>query len=159
MTREWKPGDVAMVDGHIALALDERDADGRLSFVYNDSEGDPCSLWVEDSDARPLVVVDPESAKDVARLATAYEEVEGAAPGLIPMTVSHLRMLAALRSLIAPPKPPEPTGLGAVVEDAEGEAWVRYARRYSTAPWVNGTTSVEWEDITAVRILSEGVDQ
>ena len=124
--------------------------------------GDVASIDVErvSINGRPLVVIDPEDREQVERLARICHDLDGVElDNPEPMTTRGLAMRQALRSLIAPPKPPEPTGLGAVVEDEDGEAWVRYARQHSTAPWVNGTTSVEWEDIAAVRILSEGVDQ
>lgn len=64
-----------------------------------------------------------------------------------------------------PPTPPiaEPTGLGAVVEDDRGFAWVRtHATGY---PWHanldpadrNSTAVRKWRDINATRVLSEGI--
>lgn len=60
-----------------------------------------------------------------------------------------------------PPKPetPEPTGLGAVVRDADGVLWVRMD--WKIAPWLsheNGSTF--WSDgilTKPVEVLSEGV--
>lgn len=65
--------------------------------------------------------------------------------------------------LFAPPKPPEPTGLGAVVEDADGNTYTRADK--GTLPWFtthkggNGGRCdwTRWDDIPAVRVLSEGV--
>ena len=57
-----------------------------------------------------------------------------------------------------PPKPAEPTGLGAVVEDAEGVRWVRTPR--DPMPWRSAQETVmaaRWVGINAVRVLSEGV--
>ena len=56
----------------------------------------------------------------------------------------------------APPKPAEPMGLGAVVEDTDGEPWVRVGGRL---PWFDGRRIVRaiWGDLDAVRVLSEGV--
>jgi hypothetical protein len=67
-------------------------------------------------------------------------------------------MQAALRSLIAPPKPPEPQGLGAVVEDAEGRRWVR-VNALIPWPYEKGDTRVSWTAVAPapVRVLSEGV--
>jgi hypothetical protein len=56
-----------------------------------------------------------------------------------------------------PPKPDEPTGLGAVVEDAGGDLWLRTEK--ADFPWrrpaklQNGRV---WRTIDAVRVLSEG---
>jgi hypothetical protein len=59
-----------------------------------------------------------------------------------------------------PPKPDEPMGLGAVVEDAEGVRWVRYTASASvTHPWRRDdplTASQPWEFVHAVEVLSEG---
>ena len=68
----------------------------------------------------------------------------------------------------APPKPDEPTGLGAVVEDAEGVRWTLTMRPPATnepkaSPWcrdhipASGVKFAEWSEINAVRVLSEGV--
>ena len=58
-------------------------------------------------------------------------------------------------------KPAEPTGLGAVVEDVEGERWVRVNVLTGTQEWrccdFNGAFR-KYADITAVRILSPGVE-
>jgi hypothetical protein len=70
------------------------------------------------------------------------------------------RLQAALREFAepTPPRPEEPTGLGAVVETAGG----RFVRSdvETSNPW-RGPNGVphEWDDITdsAVRVLSEGV--
>ena len=62
-----------------------------------------------------------------------------------------------------PPKPAEPTGLGAVVEDAEGKRWTRVepaANATSRNPWYPADCDEqpeEYADIDAVRVLSEGV--
>lgn len=56
-----------------------------------------------------------------------------------------------------PPKPDEPQGLGAVVEDAEGESWIR-CRTFPE--WVHASGDAfaqKWEALTVVRVLSEGV--
>lgn len=56
---------------------------------------------------------------------------------------------------------PEPTGLRAVVRDANGTGWVRWtARRTDDYPWVCEGVSVQrrWTDIPQpVTVLSEGV--
>lgn len=106
-------------------------------------------------DCRPVVVIDPEDREQVRRLGQsllAHEDMQRA-------TTENVQ--AALRSLIAPPKPDEPTGLGAVVEDSEGHLHVRTGRDY--APWVGGRYNPSigrgrpWSDIDAVRVLSDGV--
>jgi hypothetical protein len=63
------------------------------------------------------------------------------------------------------PKPNEPEGLGAVVEDSKGHRWVKIDVHLNCNDWTTqgaGSnqrgTGVRWDyaDIDAVRILSEG---
>lgn len=107
-------------------------------------------------DARPVVVIDPEDREQVERLIMAMQQRGWT--GLDDDAPSDMQ--AALRSLIAPPKPPEPQGLGAVVEDAEGEKWVWMSAGAQGAYWMRvgpPETWRNWSQIPAVRVLSEGV--
>lgn len=104
---------------------------------------------------RLLVVIDPEDREQVERLTGILIDAMHGWPepkGLSPSLVAD-----ALRSLIAPPKPEEPTGLGAVVEDAEGNLWVQV---YEKGLWQRSDDRdvwTVWEKFSAVRVLSEGV--
>lgn len=59
------------------------------------------------------------------------------------------------------PKPAEPQGLGAVVEDARGDFWVytglRNAKDGETRLWFRGSLPADYADIAAVKVLSEGI--
>lgn len=73
------------------------------------------------------------------------------------------RALASqIEKQIQPPKPTEPTGLGAVVEDEHGGRFVR-TEEAEFHPWrrraaANLNNSVyDYDHIDAVRVLSEGV--
>jgi hypothetical protein len=73
-------------------------------------------------------------------------------------------MQAALREFAnpTPPKPPEPTGLGAVVRERhseDGVDWVRVPLASNDERWFCGDTGEwrEYADIDVVRVLSEGV--
>lgn len=82
------------------------------------------------TDARPLVVLDPESDEDRQRFAHALCEVD---PDLTwqNLATQLLRALAA-------PTPAEPLGLGAVVKDSRGVRWVRCvdgAPDFTDRPW------------------------
>lgn len=107
------------------------------------------------ADLRRLVVIDPEDREQVERLLNGYysEPFEDVWPRSID------KMQAAFREFAnpKPPKPEEPTGLGAVVEDADGMTLVRCHQ--GTRPWqvLNGTSVWHWDAIDAVRVLSEGV--
>jgi hypothetical protein len=123
----------------------------------DDSLGDSIAKQIdEQGHGARLVVIDPEDREQVARLVTTYnlgacedEWIDG--------------MQAALRSLVGPPKPEEPQGLGAVVEDADGAIWTRVAT-YAAAPWYSaGATGVatnscsaSWSRIDVARVLSDG---
>jgi hypothetical protein len=115
----------------------------------------------EVTNVRPLVVLDPEGAgmclevfkKDIASLCTD--------------STAWPKMLRDVEAQTSPPKPPEPTGLGAVVEDRAGDRWIRVewgnpwcranpVRRAGGDSLTHGT-HVPWERLDAVRVLSEGV--
>jgi hypothetical protein len=72
----------------------------------------------------------------------------------------HMGVLDVAKQIEAqtkPPKPAEPTGLGAVVEDAAGQQWVRITNPNQT-PWMRGGSFPrQWRHIDAVKVLSEGV--
>ena len=166
--RKWEPGDVAAVKfawgmgGYRICVRGERH--GKPGWIHDRLEG----FTADDhpagpTDARPLVVIDPEDREQVERLARAYcEQFSGRGAPLRPEEAWHMQ--AALRSLLAPAKPDEPQGLGAVVEDAEGERWHR-AREdkpgYLGVVWLNPETYrwARWSEFTRVRVLSEGVTQ
>lgn len=164
--REWKPGDVA-------------EYDNTRIFRTEDSTG---ARWVDaDGDerfgpalrtARPLVVIDPEDREQVERLAIAYTLRHNYAGKPWEDREQHNRDLVidsladALREFAnpKPPKPDEPRGLGAVVEDAEGLRWVRTG--VEPYPWASTgqtesgtcfTDARKFSDIDAVRVLSEGL--
>ena len=113
---------------------------------------------------RPLVVIDPEDRESVERLIRLWgQQFDSWTPE--PSGTNGDRMQAALREFAnpTPPKPDEPTGLGAVVEDAEGKRWIRSAD-HGRDPWhsngsrqINGRTWHMWSDLNVVRVLSEGV--
>ena len=105
----------------------------------------------EVTDVRPLVVLDPERAP-YPLVGSLREQVEGE---LTPHTSRWL--LEQIEAQTRPPKPPEPQGLGAVVEDAAGGRWVRAALKSGNS-WHKpiGTWS-RYEHIDVVRVLSEGV--
>jgi hypothetical protein len=80
------------------------------------------------------------------------------------------RVIAQIREQMPKPKPAEPTGLGAVVEDAEGMHWIKIDEHAACNDWTKiGAPShddpeqakggsVRWfyDQIDAVRVLSEG---
>jgi hypothetical protein len=155
---DWKPGDVAMVTlakGHALGALTLRgmraaDYDGqhvwrlmRSGYTANDGSV---------TDARPLVVLDPEDDADVERaFATAATFCSN-------WHRKDLRkFLRALAEPPAPPKPDEPTAVGALVwaRPAAGDAHLMWARD-GGGSWVclDGTaTRLHWSYLTDVEVI------
>lgn len=165
MAHNWKRGDVAVVtwpinaDGPIEVVRDvgrwrmlrQLDA-GSAEFLTDD--------WLDNLGATftPLVVIDPEDRGQVERLTSIAMDV----PQPFSMRIDDMQ--AALREFAnpTPPKPEEPTGLGAVVEDAKGWKYVRHSG--ALAPWhvvLDGPTPERpwryYSDLDVVRVLSEGV--
>lgn len=154
--KKWKPGDVAMI------------VTPRTSFLAWKRTGD--DLWVDqegvefstasplsgDWPVRPLVVIDPEDREQVERLRLGLFGTSSHAHGIE-------QMQQILREFANPtPRIEEPTGVGAVVLDDGGEQWVNLTRSNAhVRPWVRLDDPYEWrdfEDISAVRVLSPGVE-
>lgn len=151
MTREWKPGDVALAkyDGEPPMLYVYSKVFGKDEHRWQNAMTGRHSYTFEAADwHRSLVVIDPEDREQVERLRDYCWR-----GGTVDDWQNHLREFANP----TPPKPDEPTGLGAVVEDADGNRWVLYTTPDSTAPWCDGMTSYEWDEVDAVRVLSEGV--
>jgi hypothetical protein len=111
-----------------------------------------------------VLVISPEDSEQVERLAHALGQAEAvyARPSDVTLHYNPELMQAALRSLLAPPKPDEPTGLGAVVEDQRGEWWVRDKTTTTVNHWKrargeDGGRRYPYADIAAVRVISLGV--
>lgn len=154
MSAQWKPGDVAMVPG-VGPAL--RSTSGAWLTPRDAGRMDTASF----NEVRPLVVIDPEDREQVERLCLAARVAYDNRLGVGPQSFDAMQ--AALRSLIAPPNPDEPTGLGAVVEvdslvDEKAKALLvrSHAKR---EPWLGDGLKREWDAIDGpIRVLSPGVD-
>lgn len=88
------------------------------------------------TDARPLVVLDPDSDDDCRRLMEAALAHRSA-------TIPTLETIRGILRALADPKPPEPTGLGAVVRLGDGRTAVR-AHATSEHPWVISDEPGRW---------------
>ena len=153
--REWKPGDVAVYDGGRVIRVDPGD-----DPHWVDDEGDARRGSWPDRQARPLVVIDPEDSDQVERL------MDGVTWLFSQADVNTVQ--AALREFAnpTPPKPDEPQGLGAVVEDADGVLWIKvyafdgHCARNSWAKHGEVGCVSDWRnysDIDVASVLSEGV--
>jgi len=110
--------------------------------------------------ARRVVVIDPEDTDAVRRLTGLFWASMD--PDCIHPDAVY--MGDALREFAtpAPPKPAEPQGLGAVVEDTDGKLWIRTVLPANEddvyrKPWSDGPVRRNWHIVDAVRVLSEGV--
>ncbi len=130
--------------------------------VFDAEVGDTRGLEdAEVIDVRPLVVLDLD-ADEARRTAHLLRKVDGSTT--LPYD-DHDRMQALARQIEAqtrPPKPPEPTGLGAVVKDRNGDRWVRcrkQSRGLFGVVWENERSCQHshWGGLDAVEVLSEGV--
>ena len=161
MSINWKPGDIAVSTrwGYRSIFV---------AACPNHSRRDGMGCWhnesgysdSEDSPRRPLVVIDPEDREQVERLTAFVVDLLHAWPK--PKGVGPDAMQAALREFAnpTPPKPDEPTGLGAVVEDEGGDRWVKFADSEADGRnWAggNGDHNRNWSEINVVEVLSEGV--
>ncbi len=163
MKRDWKPGDVAMVTyggrSEIALVNHRPEARSELQFSYVRGFDMVDDREVADS-ARLLVVIDPEDREQVERLRQDLIN-SGWTPDCQADSLDDIFREFASPT---PPKPDEPLGLGAVVEDADGEVFIR-TNPSGTNSWVpvdSGARAFtfpyrEYDQIAAVRVLSEGV--
>jgi hypothetical protein len=69
---------------------------------------------------------------------------------------AEVDLQSALRAWVEPPKPEEPKGWGAVVEDDTGAYWTLYAPEAGV--FINYREGKRrYAEIAAVRVLSEGV--
>lgn len=171
MSREWKPGDVALVTFDNASYSQQSKGETAietLPMLRRDDDWAYPSYGASVMDemvmeARPLAVIDPEDREQVKRLCDLIPWL-GSAPNLVDDMQAALREYAAPK----PPKPEEPTGDGAVVEDAHGNRWTRIAgappldphgaRECQSPPWRRRSYAAKWwDDLRAVRVLSEGV--
>lgn len=113
------------------------------------------------SSDRPVVVIDPEDREQVERLADAIlTEAAG-------YSIDRAIIVCAFEKFASPtpPKPEEPTGLGAVVRDTEGFYYSRgYTKGESTHQWHVVDPAIrkrmswwKWEDMDVTEVLSPGV--
>lgn len=170
MSAEWKPGTLAMVG---CPGVNEQPMTWATNCYTSRHPGFPHwhntdrNTYLPANAAgitvRPLVVIDPEDRERVERLRVAYHARRRAINGSDP--TSDLQ--AALREDADPrdPKPEEPLGLGAVVEDWDGGRWVR-SNPAGEAEWVTVNAGARglaspyrtYAQINAVRILSDGYE-
>lgn len=142
MNENYPPGTVAMVEGKVALRVDGP-YNTRKTPTWQWGNGEWTALAL--GPIRPLVVLDLNEQS--------YRRV---------IEVLREKGLDQIADMIAeqtrPPKPDEPTGLGAVVED-EGRRWVHFGNACWIKTVPNANTHMKiWADFTpAVRVLSEGV--
>lgn len=163
MSREWKPGDAAVAEWMGREVRGFIDTDGRFYTTDQSVNGVSSSAFALSS-LRPLAVVDTEDRREIQRLLIAFCRAANLTVGTISGTDA---MQAALREYAnpKPPRPAEPQGLGAVVEDEDGTLWFRMAYENQTWPgevWQEQYGDADrwskWDSVAAVRVLSPGVE-
>jgi len=177
VSREWKPGDVLtnadgavfFVTATLPVSRAKAEAGAWKEVLYRSGTGltsvdtDGNGWRVEGiKDARPLAVIDPEDREQVERLSR-YIAAAECGDGMAPLDAVQ----AALREFAdpTPPKPAEPTGLGAVVECSDGRVFVvDHVHSDGTPRWYgpdvpggDAYSRPAWSTIPAVKVLSEGV--
>ena len=113
---------------------------------------------------RGLVVIDPTDKQAGAQLAALIRLNGGwSYSGTAQDYRKHDEAVQAALNDLANPKPPieEPLSLGAVVEDSEGDLWVRRCANrddadYLEKPWLHGSINKNWQIVNPVRVLSHG---
>lgn len=154
---DWKPGDVAMSHDEFVAYTDDH------VWIWA-TTGNEC-LDQPPSSLRRIAIVDPEDREQVERLVVAYyTEIDATKywNGDLPEKFADF-MQVALREFAnpKPPKPDEPTGLGAVVEDEDGLLFVRVGVTIGDFHWRSSepgnSDCFPWRTVKAVRVLSEGV--
>jgi hypothetical protein len=129
MSREWKPGDVAMVE---AGCWANRKVALRLAEGWSHANGVNVDGDGVVSVARPLVVIDPEDDEWAEALAAAVlTEAMGYRIDKAILVVGLTKGLAEFAKP-TPPKPPEPTDPTARVTDRRENIW----RLLADGDWV-----------------------
>lgn len=159
--REWKPGEVAATE-YRGVTSQAMVVEGKscptmhpTTAHWHSVSGGWNPLTETEVKYRPLVVIDPEDRDQVEDICRRYVEAYGGRWDGREKPVSDMQ--AALRSLVEPPKPEEPTGLGAVVEDADGIRYVLHGVPDGEGWCDPDGIGRRWGSISAVRVLSEGV--
>lgn len=165
MTREWRVGDAVRYAGGISVVVDTGCHGLAPHWHHTGGAGgwDRLEDRASFGGKSRLVVIDPESEEELRRIGDLLVEQDR---GYDSDSWRDLR--AALRCLINP-QPPEPTGLGAVVECDPGPV---YDRAWAVRAWSGDTFGGRpWNfydssgngggrhycDLPVVKVLSEGV--
>lgn len=138
----WNADDPSLLDaGHTT--------DGGRVFGITRTRYTECDHY----GCEPVAVIAYKDRGAVERLGQALYNASSRVQDEVDCIADALREFANPK----PPKPEEPTGLGAVVEDTEGEQWVRF--RAATGWWWRDVLgkNCRYADLPAVRVLSEGV--
>lgn len=125
--------------------------------IHEDHGGDCC-----DGLCHPVFVIDPEDREAVERLVDTFRRgIARSADGTgVDAMQDALREFANPK----PPKPDEPTGRYAVVEDSAGQEWCRIDVHNGYAWQKLGQPATEYHydmyrNIDAVKVLSPGVTE
>lgn len=102
------------------------------------------------------LVIDIEEAGGYPDLNVLADKVEQGHTDCFKSLCCYRLIADQIREQTKPPKPPEPTGLGAVVEDVNGEQWTRILAQ-APRQWRYLHYQRAYSDIDVAKVLSEGV--
>ena len=144
----YEPGTVAVatVYGVRGVRVMRGAKDQTVPLVWTSSVAIKGAWWFAESDVtdvRPLIVLDLDA-----------EWADNAATLIKHLRIDNYPNLAdQIEAQTKPPKPAEPTGLGAVVETDGGVRFVRLP----DGIWTSEDESQPWDNVNAVKVLSKGV--
>lgn len=151
--QKWEPGTVALVTTIRGKEFVGIRRDAGPSYWVGSGAHATDSVTAK---IRPLLVLDPDDPDQMRELWEGWRDSHSP-NGATAMTEAVRAMLPKP----TPVKPAEPTGLGAVVEDADGDFWVYGGMRSildgETRIWLHAEKKDTYAKINAVKVLSEGV--
>lgn len=155
MTPRWEDGEVAVITA-ANRTKPYRAIYDAAAATWRDTSGSFCVD--QPVTHRPLLVIDLQDWERLEQVTRALHDRHGKSvssePGVSSWDLAVMVVQDALRELL---KPPAPTGLGAIVEDADGHLHT-LVRAESAQPFVG--SDGRWRsyaDITAVRVVRAGL--
>lgn len=156
--REWEPGEVLVRNDDRGMVT-RSGGTGSTALYVEFASGKTALLREVADDSLPLIVIDPKDLAAIELLQDLYVVAERSG-------LSGLSMQSALHKFAnpTPPKPEEPVGLGAVVEDVKGRRFVvDFVHDDGEQRWYGPTREtgdtyghLDYGRIAAVRILNDG---
>jgi hypothetical protein len=157
---DYKPGTVAKATVRNVtdvLVLRRETFQGGADWAHSaDRVGYSCSGDHLVTDVRPLVVLDPDDTAAMDKIAENFFHEWSGCQGSLGIALAE-----TLRKEAKPPRIPEPTGVGAVVQariaNAVGGPTLLVRGGYSLRPWHAGDLRLDWDSLVDPILVREGV--